>query len=121
MVSYRGSPVAQLFSLGVIEYHANFQFIHSCADSESRSVCCDGFVDVLSNGGRWGRYHVVVLLVGGFARTDCDFVDWDVYSEERRSLAILILGFASLGCWLAILFIMLALTPHAGDLMQVNP
>jgi hypothetical protein len=32
-----------------------------------------------------------------------------------------IFGLASLGCWLVILFIMLLLTPHAGDLMQVKP
>jgi hypothetical protein len=32
-----------------------------------------------------------------------------------------ILGLSSLGCWLAIVFVMLLLTPHAGDLVIVKP
>jgi hypothetical protein len=52
---------------------------------------------------------IVTLLVGTFTRTSAKAWPW------------WILGLASLGCWLVILFMMLLLIPHAGDLMDVKP
>ncbi|MGA2246071.1 MAG: hypothetical protein ABSH48_13810 [Verrucomicrobiota bacterium] len=72
-------------------------------------------------GGPWGRYHVVVLLVGGCAGLIVTLFIGTFTRRSAKPWPLWILGFASLSCWLAILFIMLALTPHAGDLVRVNP
>jgi len=72
-------------------------------------------------GGSWGRYHVVVLFVGGFAGLIVTFLIGTFTRRSVKPWPFWILGSASLGCWLAILFVMLLLTPHAGDLVTVKP
>ena len=52
---------------------------------------------------------IVTLLVGTFTR------------KREKPLPFWFVGFVSWGCWLVILFFMLALTPHAGDLIEVVP
>jgi len=69
----------------------------------------------------WGRYHVAVLIVGGFAGLIVTLLVGTFTRKSAKPWPWWILSLTSLGCWLVILFSMLLLTPHAGDLMTVTP
>lgn len=72
-------------------------------------------------GGHWDRYHVAVLAVGGIAGLIVTLLVGTFTRKSAEPWPWWILGLASLGCWLVILFIMLVLVPDSGDLMMVKP
>jgi hypothetical protein len=76
------------------------------------------------DGGSQSKYHaatVGALEVGSVVGLIVTLLVGTLLRLGRKSWPWWFFGFVSTGCWLLIFFLMLLLTPHAGDLMKVEP